>query len=103
MKYAVDLSLFQRGAHNPSFFSLARSLREPKNDLIDFCVPCNQYFPTREMFADYEASLVKILKYYPSDSDEIARRLAETFELDPASLVLGNGSTELISWIDVLW
>ena len=51
MKYDVDLDLFRRGSHNPSYFSLARSMRGSGRELVDFCVPCNPYFPTREMFA----------------------------------------------------
>jgi threonine-phosphate decarboxylase len=102
MKFDVDLDLFRRGAHNPSYFSLARSMHGPGPGLVDFCVPCNPYFPTKEMFAAYASSLETILKYYPSDNEVIGRRLAETLGLRAENLVLANGSTELISWIDHL-
>jgi threonine-phosphate decarboxylase len=102
MKYEVDLTLFRRGAHNPSLFSLVRSMHGPERGLVDFCVPCNPYFPTREMFAAYASSLEAILKHYPSDNEAIGRRLADTLGLDAETVVLANGSTELITWIDIL-
>ncbi len=70
--------------------------------MLDFCVPCNPYFPTPEMFARYASSLRTVLKHYPSDNEVISNRLADTLGLNGANLVLANGSTELISWIDVL-
>lgn len=103
MKYKMDLGLFRRRSHNPSLFSLLRSAREPAPTPLDFCVPCNPYFPTPPMFAEYAAALEMILRHYPSDSDVIARRFAETFSLRPENIVLANGSTELITWIDQLF
>jgi histidinol-phosphate/aromatic aminotransferase/cobyric acid decarboxylase-like protein len=102
VKYEVDLTLFRAGAHSPSFFSLVRSITGPQRDLLDFCVPCNPYFPTPALFARYAAALEGLLKYYPSDNETIGRRLADTLGLDAATIVLGNGSTELITWIDAL-
>src|SRR5262245_19297148 len=102
MVYDVDLALLHRDAHNPSLSSLVRSMSDPGRGLVDFCVPCNPYFPTPEMVAGYAASLGTVLKYYPSDNEVIARRLADTLGLDAATLVLSNGSTELITWIDAL-
>lgn len=101
MTYDVDLALFRRDAHNPSF-SLARSMRDPGSSIIGFCVPCNPYFPTPEMIAGYASSLATILKYYPSDNEVIGRRLADALDLNAQSVVLANGSTELITWIDAL-
>ncbi len=101
--YPVDLSLFDRVAHNPSYFSLMRSMQESAKDVLDFCVPCNPYFPTDAMFAEYAASLPRMLKHYPSDNETIATRLCETLGLDPAFMVLANGSTELITWLDQLF
>jgi histidinol-phosphate/aromatic aminotransferase/cobyric acid decarboxylase-like protein len=102
MKYPVDLSIFHRAAHNPSYFSLMRSL-PPKASVVDFCIPCNPYFPTKEMFQDWASRLEMILKFYPSDNESIAHELGNLLGLDPRTLVLANGSTELISWIDALF
>lgn len=43
------------------------------------------------------------LKCYPSDNETIARELASVLRLQPQNLVLANGSTELLTWIDCLF
>lgn len=102
MRHAeVDPSLLRQAAHSPSYFALARNLGG-KADLIDFCIPCNPYFPTPEMFAAIAANIETILKYYPSDSATITDRLAHTLGLHRQTVAMANGSTELITWIDHL-
>lgn len=100
--FPVDLSLFEGTCHSPSLPTLQRSLGNDDLQLQDFCIPVNPYFPTSEIFADFKEHLETILKYYPSSNDSIACCLAETLGLDPASIVMSNGSTELITWIDQL-
>jgi histidinol-phosphate/aromatic aminotransferase/cobyric acid decarboxylase-like protein len=105
---AIDLSLLRKGAHSPSYFALTRSMGGSANgqggqpDLVDFCIPCNPYFPTPGMFQELQGGLETILKYYPSDADSITSQLASTLRLNPATVAMGNGSTELITWIDHL-
>jgi histidinol-phosphate/aromatic aminotransferase/cobyric acid decarboxylase-like protein len=70
--------------------------------LRDYCIPANPYFPTPQIFDSLSARLQAILKSYPSSNQEIATRLADFVGLDPVSMVLGNGSTELITWINRL-
>lgn len=96
-------ALFQRSAHSPSFFDVKRSMAGRGVDLIDFCIPCNPYFPTPQMFAKLSRNIVTMLKYYPSDNETIARELASVLRLQPQNLVLANGSTELLTWIDRLF
>jgi threonine-phosphate decarboxylase len=72
------------------------------NDLVDFCIPCNPYFPTPGMFEGLERNLQNILKYYPSDADTITAELCATLRLHPQTVAMGNGSTELLTWIDHL-
>src|SRR5688572_17284305 len=100
--FPVDLSLFEGTRHSPSLPNLERSLGRDDLKLQDFCIPINPYFPTPEIFASFRQNLETILKYYPSSNESIAHDLAETFDLDPATVVMGNGSTELITWIDML-
>lgn len=102
MKYPVDLSLFESNPHNPSIFSLMRSMGRPDLHLVDFCVPVNHYFPTAEMFQRMHDRLHETIRCYPSHNEVLARGLAEAFALDPHTLVLANGSNELITWIDQL-
>ena len=101
-RFPVDLSLFDGVRHSPSLPSLERTLGQGHGKLQDFCIPVNPYFPTPEIFADLAKRLETILKYYPGGNESVARSLAGALGLDPATVVMGNGSTELITWIDLL-
>ena len=72
MRHGVDAGLFQQTAHSPSFFELSRQMGEHGRQLVDFCIPCNPYFPTPEMFDELAANLETMLKFYPSGADTIA-------------------------------
>jgi histidinol-phosphate/aromatic aminotransferase/cobyric acid decarboxylase-like protein len=100
----VDTTLLRQGAHSPSYFALARSMGAGAGEakLVDFCIPCNPYFPTPEMFDKLSDSLRDILKYYPSDSGAITKQLCSVLGLHPQTVAMSNGSTELITWIDHL-
>ena len=103
MRHSVDAGLFGQTAHSPSYFELSRRLGESGQQLVDFCIPCNPYFPTPEMFDELASNLEMVLKFYPSDADTIAAQLARVLGLNPATLAMSNGSTELITWMDHLW
>ncbi|POX49814.1 histidinol-phosphate transaminase [Streptomyces sp. Ru72] len=94
-------SLFRSSAaHSPSMAALAR-----ENDgvgPVDFCIPCNPYFPTPAMFEDMAGRLREILTYYPSSAETITAELCGLLQLPPQCVAMGNGSTELITWIDHL-
>ncbi|MBV2353805.1 aminotransferase class I/II-fold pyridoxal phosphate-dependent enzyme [Streptomyces sp. J2-1] len=94
-------SLFRGTAtHSPSMAALARE--SDGSGPLDFCIPCNPYFPTPAMFADMAARLPEILTYYPSSADTVTAELCSLLQLPPQCVAMGNGSTELITWIDHL-
>jgi histidinol-phosphate/aromatic aminotransferase/cobyric acid decarboxylase-like protein len=95
--------MFGQMAHSPSFFELTRKLGDGARELVDFCIPCNPYFPTPDMFAELADNIEGVLKYYPSDNATIAGKLAKILQLNPATMAMSNGSTELITWMDHLW
>src|SRR5919112_129866 len=97
----IDTSILHKGAHSASYFDLSRSAGEGV-EIVDFCIPCNPYFPTSEMFDELSRDLRNILKYYPSDSLSITKKLASVLGLHPQTVAMANGSTELITWIDHL-
>ncbi|HEX2132595.1 MAG TPA: histidinol-phosphate transaminase [Actinophytocola sp.] len=101
--HSVGTGMFQQTAHSPSVFELSRRMGEQGRRLVDFCIPCNPYFPTPEMFAELADSLEHVLRFYPSDSATIAGELARLLGLNAATLAMANGSTELITWMDHLW
>ncbi|WAX80264.1 pyridoxal phosphate-dependent aminotransferase [Streptomyces sp. KMM 9044] len=94
-------SLFRStAAHSPSMAALARE--SDGVGPVDFCIPCNPYFPTPAMFEDMAARLRDIITYYPSSADTITAELCSLLRLPPQCVAMGNGSTELITWIDHL-
>lgn len=97
----IDTSILHKGAHSASYFDLARNAGEGV-EIVDFCIPCNPYFPTPEMFDELARELKNILKYYPSDSAGITKKLSSVLGLHPQTVAMANGSTELITWIDHL-
>jgi histidinol-phosphate/aromatic aminotransferase/cobyric acid decarboxylase-like protein len=99
----VESDVFQQTAHSPSYFELSRKLGDGAAELIDFCIPCNPYFPTPGMFAEIARNLESVLKFYPSSTDAIAAQLARVLKLNPATIAMSNGSTEIITWMDHLW
>ncbi|OAH09822.1 threonine-phosphate decarboxylase [Streptomyces jeddahensis] len=94
-------SLFRTtAAHTPSYAALTR---ESEGDgPTDFCIPCNPYFPSPAMFDELSVRLREILTYYPSSADTITAELCAVLGLPAQCLAMGNGSTELITWIDHL-
>ncbi|WP_413805284.1 aminotransferase class I/II-fold pyridoxal phosphate-dependent enzyme [Streptomyces sp. OE57] len=97
------MELFRGTAHSPSFFALNRAgVTGGGQELVDFCIPCNPYFPTPAMFAVMAVRLRDILTYYPSSAETITAELADVLGLQPQTMAMGNGSTELITWIDHL-
>ncbi|MFF8833354.1 pyridoxal phosphate-dependent aminotransferase [Streptomyces sp. NPDC015131] len=91
-------------AHSPSMAMLGRAGGGGPGGapITDFCIPCNPHFPTPAMFERLAGSLRDILTYYPSDADTISAELCRTLGLNPQTVAMGNGSTELITWIDHL-
>ncbi|WP_416971841.1 pyridoxal phosphate-dependent aminotransferase [Streptomyces sp. 4F14] len=95
-------SLFRStAAHSPSMAALTREGGEGTGP-VDFCIPCNPYFPTPAMFDDMAARFRDIITYYPSSADTITSELCNLLQLPPQAVAMGNGSTELITWIDHL-
>ncbi|MGW3187415.1 pyridoxal phosphate-dependent aminotransferase [Streptomyces ardesiacus] len=97
-------SLFRgTAAHSPSMAALTRESGEAAGaGPVDFCIPCNPYFPTPAMFEELAGRLREIITYYPSSADTITAELCGLLRLPPQCVAMGNGSTELITWIDHL-
>ncbi|MFH9083349.1 pyridoxal phosphate-dependent aminotransferase [Streptomyces sp. NPDC017673] len=95
-------SLFRgTAAHSPSMAALTREGGDGTGP-VDFCIPCNPYFPTPAMFEEMAGRLREIVTYYPSSADTITAELCDLLQLPPQCVAMGNGSTELITWIDHL-
>ncbi|MGW2210381.1 pyridoxal phosphate-dependent aminotransferase [Streptomyces sp. NPDC001781] len=94
-------SLFRSAAaHSPSTAAPARE--SDGTGPVDFCTPCNPYFPTPAMFEEMASRLREIITSCPSSADAVTAELCELLQLPPQCVAMGNGATELITWIDHL-
>jgi len=104
MSFAIDPKLFELHAHNPSFGALKRELpAQQQQQLIDFYVPANGYFPTPAMHTSLREQLAEALTYYPDQNQSLSQIMANLLKIDTENIVMANGSTELITWIDRLF
>lgn len=102
-QYRHDLNLFNKTKHNPSYASLTQNF-DLAHELKDFCIPVNSYFPPRDVMDSLYEKLPFALKYYPGSNDSIAENIAAFGEIDdPEWIVAGNGSTEIISWLNSIF
>lgn len=90
-----------RTAHSASFFEVQHRFGQDRR-ISDFCIPTNSYFPPAAMMDRLQEQLPTLLKHYPSDSAATTKKLAATLGLNPQTVAMANGSTELITWIDHL-
>lgn len=99
----IDLRLFNRTSHNPSFASLTNNFENMAN-LRDYCIPVNSYFPPASVMAELHQKIPYALKYYPGSNESIAENIAHFSQIDnPRWIVAGNGSTEIISWLNSIF
>lgn len=98
-----DLSLFKATMHSPSYASLTNNF-ENAAMLKDYCIPVNSYFPTPGIMNALYERLPYALKYYPSSNTDIAKIVSDFAAIEnPDTVLVGNGSTELISWLNNLF
>ncbi|QYC42920.1 hypothetical protein Nocox_26600 [Nonomuraea coxensis DSM 45129] len=87
----MELSLLRTQAHSPSYFSLLRGSSGERAP-VDFCIPCNPYFPTPEIFEHLGRNLETILKFCPSDAGTITAELCATLGLHAGQLPAGQAA-----------
>lgn len=101
MKYNVNWSLFEGTKHGPAFVELQAAAG--KKEMHDFSVPVNPYFMSGDVLKEFYSQLPQFLKFYPSSNVSVSQNLGKFLSIDPDNLVMANGSTELITWIDHLF
>ncbi|CAM5713320.1 pyridoxal phosphate-dependent aminotransferase [Streptomyces fumanus] len=97
-------SLFRgaTAAQGPSTAAPAREADGGAAGPVDFRIPRNPYFPTPRMFDALASRLRDILTYHPSGAGTVTAELCALLGLPPQCVALGNGSSELITWLDHL-
>ena len=89
-------ALFDLPAHNPSFQTVLTGSGRA-DDVLDFCVPVNTYFPPPGLRDSIAEHLDSLLKYYPDHGEANRKNLADLISVPSENLVVGNGSTEIIT------
>jgi threonine-phosphate decarboxylase len=91
--------LFYETSHSPSLVDIV-GYREAGR-ITDFCYIANPYYPTSAMLRDLKNRLPLLIKSYPSSQPGLSQsHLAQVLHVDPAHLVIGNGASELIAFIE---
>jgi histidinol-phosphate/aromatic aminotransferase/cobyric acid decarboxylase-like protein len=103
IKQTPNVALFQSTSHSPSYASLTNNF-EHAGLLKDYCIPVNSYFPTPGVMQELYQKLPYALKYYPSGNSDITKLICEFADIaDQSTVLAGNGSTELISWLNTVF
>jgi threonine-phosphate decarboxylase len=91
--------LFYATSHSPSLVDIV-GYREAKR-IVDFCYIANPYYPTPAMLRGLRENLETLIKSYPSSQPFLSQKhLAKVLRVDPRHLVIGNGASELIAYIE---
>lgn len=102
-KHHFNLNLFNETTHNPSYASLTNNF-DNINGLRDFCIPVNTYFPSKPVMDCLYDKIPDAIKYYPSSNNLITEYIANFSDIkDPKRIIAGNGSTEIISWLNSIF
>jgi threonine-phosphate decarboxylase len=95
----VPRHLFYQTSHSPSLVDMVGYERARK--ITDFCYIANPYYPTPSMLKDLQRRLPQLIKSYPSSQPVLSQRhLAKVLHVNPESLIIGNGASELIAFIE---
>jgi histidinol-phosphate/aromatic aminotransferase/cobyric acid decarboxylase-like protein len=98
-KVPVKRHLFYETSHSPSLVDMVGY--DQAKDIIDFCYIANPYYPTLPMMRDLQKKLPLLIKSYPSSNPRHSQvHLAKVLRVNPDHLVIGNGASELIAFIE---
>lgn len=97
-KIEINRHLFYETSHSPSLADIVGEKMLSK--IVDFCFIANPYYPDRKLLKLLQQKLPMLIKSYPSSNAIISQQnLASVLHVDPNSLIIGNGATELITII----
>ncbi|MCD0483112.1 aminotransferase class I/II-fold pyridoxal phosphate-dependent enzyme [Streptacidiphilus sp. ASG 303] len=102
MSQALDVPPPQQGAPGPPWSPSPPSPHGGHAGLADFRTPGNPYFPGPELMDRLRQGMAALLTHHPLDAGAVTAEACAALGLHPQTVVLGNGSTELVTWIDHL-
>lgn len=101
-KLPFNLSLLKQGGpHLP--ISLFTHNFSSIDQLKDYSVPGNSYFPPRQIIQSLHNNLEHALKYAPQNNQRLSESLALFSNVTkPNTLIASNGVSEIIAWLSSL-
>jgi len=82
--------------HGGNIHAFAHALQVATEEVLDFSASINPLGPPRDARRVYQRTFHKIIHYPEPYAKALVQALGEYHEIDPASVLVGNGSTQLI-------
>ena len=83
--------------HGGDIYSAAEALKKiPANRIIDFSASINPLGPSKKVKAEIRKSLKYLGRYPDPACRRLSKRIGRIYNIDPANIICGNGSNELI-------
>ncbi|MFO0753968.1 MAG: threonine-phosphate decarboxylase CobD [Thermodesulfovibrionales bacterium] len=84
------------GTHGGNIYRVAEQLGIEEGELIDFSASINPLGVPKSVMSDMKDAMKQLCHYPDPDTKQLRLWLAKHMDLNPQSLICGNGSTELI-------
>ncbi|MCC6347912.1 MAG: threonine-phosphate decarboxylase [Nitrospirales bacterium] len=84
------------GMHGGNIYRVAEQLGIEESGLIDFSASINPLGVPKSVMSDMKDAMKQLCHYPDPDTKQLRLWLAKHMDLNPQSLICGNGSTELI-------
>jgi threonine-phosphate decarboxylase len=82
--------------HGGNIYYYSKKYGIPEEKFLDFSASINPLGPPKSAMAALKSALPSLVNYPDPDSGLLKKALSERFNIDADSLLIGNGSTELV-------
>jgi len=82
--------------HGGNIYRLAKELRVPEDEIIDFSASINPMGISKKVKDVIRKGLNSLVHYPDPDTALLREKIGQYHGIDPATIICGNGSTELI-------
>lgn len=82
--------------HGGNIYYYSRKYGIPEDSFIDFSASINPLGPPKAAMDALKRAVPSLINYPDTGSSELKEALSERFKIDAGSLLIGNGSTELV-------
>jgi threonine-phosphate decarboxylase len=86
-------------AHGGDLFAIARRRGWDWREVLDFSASINPLGPSPRVYDAIRGAMDRIAHYPEQRSERLERALAALWNVEPESILLGNGATELIHFL----